>query len=71
MVTKKVTAFDVVLVILMILLSAIFIYPLLNMLALSFSDSQELKSLPVYLMPKGFSLESYKALLNDSRTILY
>ena len=55
----------------MILLSAIFIYPLLNMLALSFSDSQELKSLPVYLMPKGFSLESYKALLNDSRTILY
>ena len=41
------------------------------MLALSFSDSQELKSLPVYLMPKGFSLESYKALLNDSRTILY
>ena len=38
MVTKKVTAFDVVLVILMILLSAIFIYPLLNMLALSFSD---------------------------------
>ena len=71
MVTKKVTAFDVVLVILMILLSAIFIYPLLNMLALSFSNSQELKSLPVYLMPKGFSLESYKALLNDSRTILY
>lgn len=71
MVTKKVTAFDVVLVILMILLSAIFIYPLLNMLALSFSDSQDLKSLPVYLMPKGFSLESYKALLNDSRTILY
>lgn len=71
MVTKKVTAFDVILVILMILLSAIFIYPLLNMLALSFSDSQELKSLPVYLMPKGFSLESYKALLNDSRTILY
>jgi len=71
MVTKKVTAFDVVLVIIMVLLSAIFIYPLLNMLALSFSNSQELKSLPVYLMPKGFSLESYKALLNDSRTILY
>ncbi len=71
MVTKKVTAFDVVLVIIMVLLSAIFIYPLLNMLALSFSDSQELKSLPVYLTPKGFSLESYTALLNDSRTILY
>lgn len=71
MVGKKVTAFDVVLVLIMVLLSAIFLYPLLNMLALSFSDSQELKSLPVYLWPKGFSLESYKALLGDSRTLLY
>ncbi len=71
MVGKKVTAFDVVLVVLMVLLSAMFLYPLLNMLALSFSDSQELKSLPVYLWPKGFSLESYKALLGDSRTLLY
>lgn len=71
MVGKKVTAFDVVLVIIMVLLSAMFLYPLLNMLALSFSDSQELKSLPVYLWPKGFSLESYKALLGDSRTLLY
>ena len=71
MVGKKVTAFDVVLVVIMVLLSAIFLYPLLNMLALSFSDSQALKSLPVYLWPKGFSLESYKALLGDSRTLLY
>lgn len=71
MVGKKVTAFDVVLVIIMVLLSAIFLYPLLNMLALSFSDSQVLKSYPVYLWPKGFSLESYKALLGDSRTLLY
>ena len=71
MVGKKVTAFDVVLVVIMVLLSAMFLYPLLNMLALSFSDSQELKSLPVYLWPKGFSLESYKALLGDSRTLLY
>ena len=71
MVGKKVTAFDLVLVVIMVLLSAIFLYPLLNMLALSFSDSQELKSLPVYLWPKGFSLESYKALLGDSRTLLY
>ena len=36
MVGKKVTAFDVVLVILMVLLSCVFLYPLLNMLALSF-----------------------------------
>lgn len=67
----KTTAFDVFLVILMILLSCAFLYPLLNMLALSVSDAQELKSAPIYLLPVGFSLESYKALLNDSRILLY
>ena len=68
---NKTTAFDVFLVILMILLSCIFLYPLLNMLALSFSEAQTLKSSPVYLWPIGFSLESYKALLNDNRILLY
>ena len=71
MVGKKVTAFDVVLVILMVLLSCVFLYPLLNMLALSFCDAQTLKASPVYLLPVGFSLESYKALLNDDRILLY
>ena len=67
----KTTAFDVFLVILMILLSCAFLYPLLNMLALSISDAQTLKSSPIYLLPVGFSLESYKALLNDNRILLY
>ena len=70
-VRKKVTPFDAFLVALMVVLSCIFIYPLLNMLALSFSNSQDLKSLPVYLWPIGFSLESYKALLSDNRILLY
>ena len=67
----KTTAFDVFLVILMILLSCAFLYPLLNMLALSVSDAQTLKSSPIYLLPVGFSLESYKALLGDNRILLY
>lgn len=67
----KTTAFDVFLVILMILLSCAFLYPLLNMLALSISDAQTLKSSPVYLLPVGFSLESYRALLGDNRIMLY
>lgn len=67
----KTTAFDVFLVILMVLLSCAFLYPLLNMLALSVSDAQTLKSSPIYLLPVGFSLESYKALLGDNRILLY
>ena len=54
MVGKKVTAFDAVLVILMVLLSCVFLYPLLNMLALSFCDAQTLNASPVYLLPVGF-----------------
>ena len=67
----KTTAFDVFLVILMILLSCAFLYPLLNMLALSVSDAQTLKSSPIYLLPVGFSLESYKARLGYNRILLY
>lgn len=78
MVRKKVTAFDIVLVILLIILSMTFLYPLLSTLAMSLSDSKVLLSDPVYLWPKGFSLQSYSALLSDARiwqyygnTILY
>ncbi len=78
MVRKKVTAFDIVLVFLLIILSMTFLYPLLSTLAMSLSDSKVLLSDPVYLWPKGFSLQSYSALLSDARiwqyygnTILY
>lgn len=71
MVQKKVTLFDIVLVVILVLMSCAFLYPLLNMVALSFSDSTVLKSQPVYLLPRGFSLESYKALLSDNRILLY
>lgn len=71
MVSKKITAFDVILVLVMIIASCCFLYPLVNMLALSISDAQMLKSSAVFLTPVGFSLESYRALLNDNRILLY
>ncbi len=71
MVRKKVSAFDVFLVVLLTIMSIIFLYPLVNMFALSLSDSVVLKSSPVFAWPKGFSLESYRALLSDERIVLY
>lgn len=70
-VQKKVTGFDVFLVVLMTVLSAMFIYPLLNTLAISLSDATVLLSYPVYLWPMGFSLDAYAATLMDKRTLLY
>ena len=70
-VQKKITVFDAVLFIAFVLLSATFVYPLLNMLAMSFSDASVLKSSPVFLKPYGFSVEAYIALLKDKSTLLY
>ncbi len=71
MVQKKVTGFDIFLVVILSLMSALFLYPLLSTLAMSVSDSKVLLSSPVYLWPKGFSLQSYRALLGDARIGLY
>ncbi len=71
MVEKRVTIFDVVVVTIMLLMSCAFLYPLLNMVALSISNNQVLLSYPVYLWPKGFSMESYKALLKNSDIFRY
>lgn len=71
MVRKRYSMFDIGLVALMVLLSAVFLYPLLSTLAISFSDSKVLLASPVYLWPKGFSLQSYKALLNDDRVLRF
>ncbi|MGI6172273.1 MAG: carbohydrate ABC transporter permease [Christensenellales bacterium] len=70
-VRKKVSGFDIFLVILMLLLSFCFLYPLVNMLALSFSDGVILKASPVYLWPIGYSLDSYRALLRDNSILRY
>ena len=70
MVQKRVTVFDITLVVLLVLMSCAFIYPLLNMVALSFSDSTVLKSQPVYLVPRGFSLRVLQRLLSDNRILV-
>lgn len=68
---QKTTAFDVVNCIFMVLLSLIFIYPLLMTLAQSFSDATEMVGKTVFLTPIGFNVESYKFILSDITIIRY
>ena len=64
-------ATKVVIYIIVILLSASFIYPVLYCLSMSISDSDILGGQNIYLLPKGFSLESYKYLFSSSKVPRY
>ncbi len=69
---SRYNAFDYLNVIIMILLSIIFIYPLLMTLSLSFSTPKELVGVNnILLLPKGFSLQSYQTLLSDPSILRY
>ena len=68
---KKTTGFDIAIVILLIVLSAIFLYPLIVTLSTSISDPAVMNSRQVWLLPYGFSIEAYKTLLNGSEILQY
>ena len=55
--------------ILMFLLSVVFIYPFLFVIARSFSDGLYILRGQVYLFPRGFTLDAYDAMLFDPRMI--
>ncbi len=68
---RRWSLFDVVNTIFLVLLSAIFLYPLLMTLGLSFSSAKELVGKNVILMPIGFSLQSYQTILADPAILRY
>lgn len=63
---KGITAFDVVITIIALLLIAIVGYPLILVLSNSVSDPTMVATGQVLLLPKGFTLEGYKAVFTDN-----
>lgn len=75
---RRMSVFDIVNDIVLILLCFLFLYPLWMTLMLSFSDAQAMVGKNVSFWPVGFTTNSYKRLLSDSsiwryygNTILY
>lgn len=68
---RKMVVADYIIYFIMIVLSFIFIYPLVNTLALSLSDAKALVGETIYLFPKGFTINSYKTLLSDISIFRY
>lgn len=61
---NAVTAFDVVLVIIMCLFMATIILPFVHVIAVSFSDNAHVMANKVSFWPKGFNMDTYKQILS-------
>lgn len=59
--------FDLAVHLILILLTVAFLYPLLHVLAVSFSDPFSISANQVLVLPKGFNLESYAYILRSNK----
>lgn len=57
--------FDTINIIIMLVIVVVVLYPVLNVVALSFSDAAHIAKADVGILPKGFTLESYNYVLRD------
>lgn len=68
---NRISMFDCCIVLTTSILCAIFLYPVLNALALSFSSPQILAYGNIGIFPAGFSLEAYKYLLQHDEILRF
>jgi putative aldouronate transport system permease protein len=61
--------FDVTNVIMMLLLSALMIYPFINLIAISLNDGADAARGGIFLYPRVFSLDSYSTLFHNDKLI--
>lgn len=64
---KKISFFDVVVAIIMILVGIILLYPIVYVISVSFSETIYIVQNKITFYPKGFNLEAYKMILEDTR----
>ena len=62
-------AFDVFLIVFMIIVAIIFLYPFLNVIATSLSSNRMITTGQVTFFPKEFHLDGYKALFKDENIL--
>jgi len=63
---KKITVFDVVLAIVMIIIAVVTIYPFLNVLAISLNDATDTVKGGIYIWPREFTIQNYKEIFEGS-----
>jgi putative aldouronate transport system permease protein len=75
---QRFTFFDAVLIVLLSIVGIATVYPVIYIIAISFSDTAYIVQNRVFLWPRGFSLDAYKQIIENPRipraylnTILY
>lgn len=66
---KKISVFDIVNVIVQLLLMFIMVYPLWYIIVGSLNDGQDLMRGGVYLFPRAFTLDNYRAVFYDNAIV--
>ncbi|UUZ95478.1 carbohydrate ABC transporter permease [Paenibacillus sp. P25] len=76
--TRRPTLFDAALAIILTLVALITVYPVVYIIAVSFSDTASIVQNKVFLWPQGFNLDAYREILQNPKipraygnTILY
>ena len=63
---RKISGFDIGITIITLLIISIVLYPLIFIMSSSVSDQTMVATGKVFLLPKGFTLEGYKRVFQDS-----
>lgn len=63
---RKITTFDIVLAVLMIIITIVTIYPFLNVLAISLNDAGDTVKGGIHIFPRKFTLQNYKEIFEGN-----
>ncbi|MBO7601232.1 MAG: carbohydrate ABC transporter permease, partial [Lachnospiraceae bacterium] len=63
---KKISAVDIILVLVFVIVIIITLYPFLNVLAISFNDATDTIKNINFIIPRMFTLSNYKYVFKDS-----
>ncbi len=67
---KKITAIDIILLLVFLIIIVITLYPFLNVLAISFNDATDTIKNINFIVPRMFTLSNYKYVFKDSDFIM-
>lgn len=63
---RKITKFDAVLILIMIIITIVTVYPFLNVLAISLNEATDTVKGGIYIFPRVFTLQNYKEIFEGS-----
>lgn len=63
---KKITTFDIILIIIMVIIATITIYPFLNVLAVSLNDAADTVKGGIHILPRKFTFQNYQEIFKGS-----